>query len=261
MSDTARSKSAGELLAAEEVNHDLPIEVTVGESFTGATTPQAAYIKASDSKVWKAVATALGEALDNFVGFIVDTGSADATLSLQKDGVVPGFSGLTPGAHYYVSDTAGNISTTPGTITKLIGVAVSATELAITHIKTPRMAQGVGSRAANLSGSGVGVTTNFRPRMVQITANRGGGSGGSHKWISIGGWANAAQGCSYSNSVNDSVGTDATKSILVKGNSGGGESTVDVTATISVAATSFTINFSATPNDSDTLVYSWFAWE
>lgn len=46
-------------------------------------------------------------------------------------GVIGGFTGLTPGAKYYLSNTIGAISTTPGTTSIYLGKAVSATELLI----------------------------------------------------------------------------------------------------------------------------------
>lgn len=44
-------------------------------------------------------------------------------------GVLPGLSSLVPGALIYLSDTAGLISTTPGTNSQVLGYALSATEL------------------------------------------------------------------------------------------------------------------------------------
>jgi len=61
--------------------------------------------------------------------------NAAATLNipLQYSGVIGGFTGLTIGAKYYVSNTLGLISTTPGAATLLVGKALSATELLILH--------------------------------------------------------------------------------------------------------------------------------
>lgn len=52
---------------------------------------------------------------------------------VRMSGVQDGFSGLTIGSAYYVSNTEGVLSTTPGTTTVLVGKAVSATELLIVH--------------------------------------------------------------------------------------------------------------------------------
>lgn len=68
---------------------------------------------------------------DLFIGF------AQAAISDTNDGFVDihesseNQSGLTIGSIYYLSDTPGSISTTPGTNTVRVGIAVSATELVI----------------------------------------------------------------------------------------------------------------------------------
>lgn len=54
-----------------------------------------------------------------------------ATVNLRTGGQQTGFTGLTIGAPYYLSDTAGTISTTPGTTTVLLGKASSATALLV----------------------------------------------------------------------------------------------------------------------------------
>lgn len=46
-------------------------------------------------------------------------------------GAVAGLSGLTPGVLYYLSDSAGLISLTPGTISQVVGYAISTSELYI----------------------------------------------------------------------------------------------------------------------------------
>lgn len=47
-----------------------------------------------------------------------------------SEGVVTGLSGLTPGAAYYLSGTAGQLSATPGVFTRRVGQARTTTELA-----------------------------------------------------------------------------------------------------------------------------------
>ena len=47
------------------------------------------------------------------------------------DGVLDGFSGLTVGARYYVTNTVGTVGTTPGSTSVLVGRAISETELLI----------------------------------------------------------------------------------------------------------------------------------
>jgi len=59
--------------------------------------------------------------------------AAALNIPLQYSGVIGGFTGLTIGAKYYVSNTLGVISTTAGATTLLVGKALSATELLILH--------------------------------------------------------------------------------------------------------------------------------
>lgn len=59
--------------------------------------------------------------------------SVSTEAKLIYGGILPGFSGLTPGIEYYLSDTAGAISTTPGSTEVRVGKAVSPTELLIIH--------------------------------------------------------------------------------------------------------------------------------
>jgi hypothetical protein len=69
----------------------------------------------------------------NVVGFAENTVAQDESLDASVAGVVSGFSGLTPLAKYYLSDTAGLISTTPGTNSKLVGMAIDSANLLITN--------------------------------------------------------------------------------------------------------------------------------
>ena len=57
--------------------------------------------------------------------------STSTAVVVSLEWILPGFTGLTIGAKYYLSNTAGAISTTPGTTTVLLGKALSATELLI----------------------------------------------------------------------------------------------------------------------------------
>lgn len=63
---------------------------------------------------------------------IVFKAAGDPTsVEVVVGGVLGGFSGLTPNAKYYLSNTAGAISTSPGSTSILLGKAISATELLI----------------------------------------------------------------------------------------------------------------------------------
>lgn len=65
-----------------------------------------------------------------FIGFAPTGGSQNSNVNVISTGIISGLSGITP-AVYYLNDTAGTIGTSPGTVTKAIGIGVSATELLI----------------------------------------------------------------------------------------------------------------------------------
>lgn len=70
---------------------------------------------------------------NNFIGFAPSTISSGSTGSVVTGGVVTGLSGLTPGVTYYLSDTAGAISSSAGSNSRKVGIALSATSLLIKY--------------------------------------------------------------------------------------------------------------------------------
>ncbi len=81
--------------------------------------------------IGNSVATVSGSTQTAVVGAALRAASA-AIADIILDRVVPGFTGLTPGASYFVSNATGQISTTPGTLSIPVGVALSATHLMVT---------------------------------------------------------------------------------------------------------------------------------
>lgn len=69
----------------------------------------------------------------NFIGFSTETKTTDEIASVSIAGIITGLSGLTPG-QYYLSDTAGAISTSAGSATRKVGITISTTALYITNI-------------------------------------------------------------------------------------------------------------------------------
>jgi hypothetical protein len=90
------------------------------------------YISAADS-VSKADADDL--TMSQAVGFATAAALDTASVTVRKFGRLSGFSGLTPGARYYLSTTAGEISSTipagTGNVIVQVGYAKSATVLDI----------------------------------------------------------------------------------------------------------------------------------
>lgn len=87
------------------------------------------YFKESDQRWWKADAdlTATFDQLQ--LGITKTAGSAGGTIQVAISGPVSGFSGLTAGSKYYLSNTAGGITTIPGTYSVFIGWALTTTTL------------------------------------------------------------------------------------------------------------------------------------
>lgn len=88
------------------------------------------WLDASVLKVRKADATAAGKEAHGFVEASV---AALANATVIFDGTIPGLSGMTIGAKYYLATTAGGaVATAPaavGNVVQTVGVAASATEL------------------------------------------------------------------------------------------------------------------------------------
>jgi len=81
----------------------------------------------------RADASASGTA-NGFIGFANASASTNAVVSITIQGVIDTFSGLTIGSQYYLSDTTGAISTSAGTVTRKVGIAINTTKLLITNI-------------------------------------------------------------------------------------------------------------------------------
>lgn len=91
--------------------------------------PKIVYLKEADARWWLSDAdlTTTFQALQ--LGVARGSASAGATVSIQLSGIASGFSGLVAGTKYYLSNTAGGISSTPGTYSVFIGWALSTTTM------------------------------------------------------------------------------------------------------------------------------------
>jgi len=86
------------------------------------------YFKESDSRWWLADADAFATTDLIQLGFAQGSANAGNAVTILIGGLEKNLTGLTVGK-YYLSNTAGAISTTPGTIQKFIGWAISTTRL------------------------------------------------------------------------------------------------------------------------------------
>ncbi len=112
------------------INKNVIVENgSAGETINGATLPVPVYLLDSDTEFYAC------DANDNnrlvFAGFAITNAVDGGAIQVQITGIVSGFTGLTKGARYYVSDTAGTISATAGTNSIAVGIAISATEIKI----------------------------------------------------------------------------------------------------------------------------------
>lgn len=91
------------------------------------------YYDTVSGTAYKASAASNSQRANSLVGFATENITSGNAGNIKVGGVVTGLSGLTPGATYYLSNTAGAISTSAGTVSRKVGVAISATELLIKH--------------------------------------------------------------------------------------------------------------------------------
>lgn len=144
--------------------------LTAGATISGATLPVPVYINSSDNQIYACdgnVQTAL-----NFIGFAITDGTDNNPITVQLDGVVAGFSGLTPGAKYYVQDAIGTIGTSMGTYEVYVGVAISASQVYIEKGPTSGMQyMGTASESAGT------ITSPAGARMCVINATNNATSG------------------------------------------------------------------------------------
>ena len=103
-------------------------DFVIDAAINGSVTPQVVAVATTTTYV--VAADANNTTAVQAFGFITTNATASSTPYITIRGIVGGFSGLTVGANYYVSDTAGSIATTPSTTTIIpVGVALSATKL------------------------------------------------------------------------------------------------------------------------------------
>lgn len=96
------------------------------------------YLKVSSAKVLTSSTTGSDYVVstDEGVGasLILKNSTITGNITLIVGGILSGFTGLTPGADYYVQDTAGTIGTSPGSTSLRCCRALSATTVVITQI-------------------------------------------------------------------------------------------------------------------------------
>lgn len=156
-----------------------------GEAIDGTTTPQVVYISdGTGGKTAGAFYRTNSQDITNAAllptGFITDNASSVGTSYRIKTGIIPGFTGLTPGAAYYTTTVTGGISATPlngnsslsflGS-SKYVGQAISATKLLAKSFSLTPVSAAVPIFAPTLS-AGTNITynvyTGFRAANIQF---------------------------------------------------------------------------------------------
>lgn len=149
---------------------------TSGEAFSMG---DALYVSSTDDKVYN-TDTDFDVSTYNFVGIALEAATgADETIRYAKPGsVIKGLSGFTAGSEYYLSSTAGDISSTPhATRIAKIGYAISSTELRVIEPRYIRRGLQVITSSTTFA-----QTTGFYPTRIEVIA----GSIQSEGGISIG---------------------------------------------------------------------------
>ncbi|MFA6171959.1 MAG: DNRLRE domain-containing protein [Patescibacteria group bacterium] len=116
---------------------DANYGVQISDAFLGMNSSEAAtaadrpylLLTYDNSKIFKSKADYSANT-QRWVGFALETKAVDLSTKVQFTNIYTS-SGLTPGSIYYLSDTSGAISTSAGTVSKKVGLALTATKLLI----------------------------------------------------------------------------------------------------------------------------------
>ena len=100
---------------------------TLGEAISNG---DALMVSSADGKIYKANSTSQANC-DRFIGIAIQTQAQGETALYISSGFKTDYTNLTAGAVYYLTNSNGVISTSPGSYTKRVGIAVSATTLLI----------------------------------------------------------------------------------------------------------------------------------
>lgn len=196
--DGVKIYTTGEQLPAEDVNtaneHIIMSAFKTLIAGENITKGDALYVKASDGKLYKTDGNA-GNAGDTvFVGFALETITTGNLIDIQCTGVFEKLSGLTIGSYYFLSDTAGAITTTPSTTRGVqVGVALTANHLLIDRALRFRIVTSTYDVSTASGTQNIAHGLGRIPRKVKVTfAIQGSSSAIIQGW---GVWTNTGQFC------------------------------------------------------------------
>lgn len=232
-------------------------QYNAGATINGGTLPVPVYQSKSDNEFYACDANDTNAL--KFLGFAISNSTDGASMDIQFNGVVTGFTGLAEGEKYYVQDTVGTIGTTPGTYEVLVGIAISETELMIQ--KGRRRAAGVSSQAdagVDETTTNVAITTGFRPNIIRLHTMLDVTQSDYPASPTYGTWINGVYASIYNSVVGAAApNTGNTTSYLANAYAGSTEQW-QVTVT-SVTDTGFTLTFLQKETTPPTLFYHWEA--
>jgi len=194
---------------------DFTITLVAGEALSAR---DALYISSSDGKAYKCDADDTSKI--NFVGFAQETTSSGADVIIRLQGVMTGFSGLTIGAHYYLSGTAGEITATAPTNAVIVGYALSATVIRMTGMPAVR--------TVVFTASGTWTKLPGLKRAFSRLQAPGGGSGGADAGSGQDSLSGSGAAGGYSEKMIEASALGATETVTIgavgtAGSSSGGD--------------------------------------
>ena len=138
---TFRSSTVFESSGSMEINADIkftgkqidniPTIVFDADEVIEVSSHPKAVKTTSAGRVYMVSSGAIGTT-DPFIGFAITPASAiGAQCYVQTEGIVDGFSGLTPASKYYAAGEGGEIDSSVGTIELQVGKAIAATKIKI----------------------------------------------------------------------------------------------------------------------------------
>jgi hypothetical protein len=173
--------SDADKLSAADLNAVIVSKLTTlhaGETINGATLPVAVYMDDTDNEVKACDGNDLTKL--NFMGFAISNSTDGNDITIQSDGIVPGFTGLDTGKLYYIQNDK-TLGITPGTYSILVGVAISATQILI--IKRDLAVSGSLTQITRTDSGASGnedvtTTIGFHPKLLilEVSANASGGT-------------------------------------------------------------------------------------
>jgi hypothetical protein len=127
-----RSADSGEIspLATKTVTQTADGSGIASPTWSYAVAPVTA---SSTARAYKTSASQ-SQTCQSFIGFADEAATVGTPVSINTAGVNDNQSSLNIGSTYYLGNTSGALSTTAGTVSRKVGVALSTTELVITNI-------------------------------------------------------------------------------------------------------------------------------